>query len=216
MTWLKALPVLAIAAIFDALRLLFEMFWFFGPAFAAFYCTSSLSDTIGTATSAFLCTAGAGALGVLGAAPITIFGVVMAFAVGLMGWMIIGLILIMTNSRIFTDHPGHSIWFIGSLALSEMPFIGALPAFTSTTIKLFYTQIKNDKAALAKYEKAQADEQKRTQQQQFLQLAQMQQAQNIQDQQQEAANEPYYEQEQAANDDQYQSEEIPEDTRATA
>jgi len=188
MTWSKAVPILILSLVFDAIRLLFEMFWFFGPALAAIYCAAKVSDVVGAVVGSTLCSVGAGVVGFFAAGPIAAFGVIMAIAVGLLGWMTIGLILIMTNARLFSDHAGHSLWFIGSLLVSEVPFIGALPAITVSVARMYHAQIKSDKAALAAYEKAQTEEQNRNRQQQAAQRMQSEQAQVAQAEQQETAN----------------------------
>lgn len=166
MTWAKALPVLAIALIFDALRFLFEQFWFFGPALAAVYCTAKVNGVLtawttgllGAKTAAAACGAGAAVAGYFGAPAFEAFGVVMAIAVGLFGWMTVGLILIITNSRIFKENEGHALWFVVSLLISETPIIGSIPGFTIITAKMYSTQIKKDKEALKKYNERQTAE----------------------------------------------------------
>lgn len=156
MTWMKALPVLVIALVFDALRFVFEQFWFFGPALAGVYCTAKVNGVLtawttgllGAKTAAAACGAGATVAGYFGAPAFEAFGVVMAIAVGLFGWMTVGLILIITNSRIFKENEGHALWFIASLLISETPIIGSIPGFTIITVKMYNTQIKKDKENL--------------------------------------------------------------------
>jgi len=189
MTWPKAIPTLVFAVLFDALRFMFEQFWFFGPAIAAAYCTTKVSDAVGTAIGATLCSAGAGVAGYFGAPAIIAFGVVMAMAVGFSGWLVIGGWLMMTNARIFTENAGHSLWFVGSLILSEIPIVGSIPGFTGVTIKMYYTQIKKDKENMAKYEKEQATQQSQDQNQRNAELEQERTAQLEQAEQQEAENE---------------------------
>ena len=120
MNWGKAMPILAIAGVFDAVRLMFEMFWFFGPALAALYCTVKVSGAIGGAggLTAAVCGIAAGAAGVAGAPAIEIFGVVMAMATGLIGWMVIGLFLIRSNPRIFSANKSAFLVFAGGLLVS--------------------------------------------------------------------------------------------------
>ncbi len=167
MTWAKASPVLVIALIFDALRFVFEQFWFFGPALGALYCTSKVNSAVGTNVAgaagkaiAAGCSAVAGAAGYFGAPAFTAFGIVMAIAVGLFGWMTVGLILIITNARIFKENEGHALWFVVSLLISEMPIIGSIPGFTGITVKMYHTQIKKDRENLKRYEEEQAAESK--------------------------------------------------------
>ncbi len=197
MTWGRARPVLAISFVFDALRLFFEMFWFFGPALAAAYCTSVASGTLatwtfgslGTKAAAAACSTVAAAGGSLLSAPLIIFGTVMAMAVGLFGWLTVGLVLMMTNSRIFTEHSGHSLMSIIGLGVSELPLIGALPALTGTTWKMYHAQIKTDAEAMKKYEKENAAAKLQERRQQAAELMQIQGARLNQVQQQDAEQE---------------------------
>lgn len=205
MTWKKAAPVLVVAAIFDAVRLMFEMFWFFGPALAALYCTVKASSVVGGlgGLTTFLCTLVAGAAGFAGAPMIEAFGVVMAMATGFMGWLVVGGWIVLTNARILKENAGNALWFGASLLISEVPIIGAVPAITVATWRLYHTQIKHDTAALQKYEEEQAAEQLKEQQQ----TEQMLQVQAAQRSQQEAANDELYAQDQASNDEQFQASE---------
>lgn len=230
MTWGKASFVLVIALILDAARLMFEMFWFFGPALAALYCANSVSDTVGTTVTKVAggaitagCTALAGVAGFFGSPAIAAFGVVMAIAIGLFGWLVIGLILMWTNARIFKEN---ALWFVSSLAISEIPLVGSIPALTLILGRMYHHQIKTEQAAFKAYEKEQAAAQLAVQQQQTRQLMQAQQ--QVQVAQQVAANDAAYaqaanEQEiaerertraEAANDENFN--EIPEEVRKAA
>src|SRR3989344_3818571 len=84
MTWSKALPVIIVAGILDAIRMFFTMFWFFGPAIAAAYCTSEASDWVGSlwGLTATACAAGAIAAGSAVSEVTASFGTIMAMAVG--------------------------------------------------------------------------------------------------------------------------------------
>ena len=204
MTWAKASPILIVAALFDALRIFFEFFWFFGPALAAVYCTNTVNSAVGASVAgvagkvvATACAAGATVVG--GAAfPITgAFGTIMAMAVGLLGWMVIGLWLVMTNPRIFKENTGNLLWFVAGLMVSEIPFIGTVPSFSIALVKMYRTQIKKDAVALQTYEKARSEEQNRVREQQAAQLMQYRDAQTAQTQEQEAANDAQYEEEAA-------------------
>lgn len=179
MTWKKASPVLIVAGIFDAVRLMFEMFWFFGPALTALYCTVKASDVVGAlgGLTAFVCSAGATAAGVAGAPAIEAFGVVMAMATGFMGWLVIGGWVVMTNSRIFKENAGNAVWFGASLLISEVPIIGSLPAISVAVWRLYHVQIKKDRADLKKYKEDQAAEELKERQQQAAEFIQTQQAQ---------------------------------------
>ena len=164
MTWMRAAPILAVGFVFDAVRFLFQQFWFFGPALAAAYCTASAGATVskwtlgllGTKTAGAACSAVVGTAGFFGEPVLMAFGFIMALAVGLMGWLTVGLLLIRTNGRIFKEHAGHSLWLLASLSISEIPIIGSIPALTITMVKIYRVQIKADKEALKKYEKENA------------------------------------------------------------
>lgn len=177
MTWPKASPVLVVAGIFDALRFMFQQFWFFGPALATVYCTASVSDKIGSlgGAAALGCGMVAGTVGYFGAPAITMFGVVMAMAVGLAGWLTVGLIIILTNARIFKENEDHALWFGLSLLISEVPIIGSLPGLTGFSWKMYSAQIKKDKENLEKYKKEQAEKQAQEQKQKMLEFQQSQQ-----------------------------------------
>jgi hypothetical protein len=198
MTWGRAAPVIVLALIFDALRIFFNFFWFFGPALLAAGCTALARDkvagivgaAIGGKVAAGACALGAGALGVFGVEVTAPFGAIMAMAVGILGWMTIGLILALTNSRIYREN---AVWFVTSFLVAEVPFVNALPAFTAAVCKMYSHQIKLEKAALKRYEaetRAAQTEQVAAARQRQLQEAEMTQM--------EAANEAEYEEEQAA------------------
>lgn len=204
MTWGKATPVIVISVIFDLMRIFFGMFWFFGPAFATVYCTSKLGEWVGSlwGLTAAACVAAGGITGTLGL-PITIaFGTIMSMMAGFLGWMTVGLILIISNARIFKENADHALLSMASLLVSAIPIIGMAPALTGSTWKMYSTQIKKDGEKLRQYksEQAVATAEKRQQQQavatEFMQNQAMQQ--------------------QAANDEQYTNEEIPEEGRKAA
>ncbi|MBU6388778.1 hypothetical protein KGQ72_02815 [Patescibacteria group bacterium] len=159
MTWRKASWVLALALIFDALRIVFEQFWFFGPALAALFCTIKVGDVVGTTIGGLACGAVSVAAGVAAAAAVETFGVVMAMAVGFAGWLVVGLIIIKTNGRILKENAGHALWFVGSLLVSEIPIVGTFPALTGVVVKMYATQIKKDRETLKKYQEQQQAEQ---------------------------------------------------------
>ncbi len=180
MTWKSASLVLVICVVFDAFRLMFQMFWFFGPALTALYCTSTASGWVGSlgGLTATACAAGAAALGFYGFALSATFGTVMAMAVGLLGWLTVALILLITNARIFKEN---AIWFGAGLLVSEMPIIGSIPALTLIVWKMYGTQIKTEKAEMKKYEKERAGAERQERQQQAAELMQMRATQLAQD-----------------------------------
>ena len=173
---MKASPVLILSFIFDALRFMFSQFWFFGPVLIGIGTSAVVGGVTGKVAGVI-----AGGASVLGAPELQIFGIVMAMAVGLLGWLTIGLLLIITNARIFKENAGNTLWFIASLGISEIPFIGALPALTGTVVKMYSTQIKKEKAMLRKYEKEQDAVQLQERKQQAAELMQVRAAQLAQD-----------------------------------
>lgn len=189
MTWSQAYFILVVCVVFDALRIFFEQFWFFGPALAAVACTNIVSGWVGSlwGLTAAACAAAGGVLGYFGAAPIAAFGVIMAMAVGLMGWLAIGLMLIMTNARIFEENAGHALWFAASLLISEIPIIGTIPALTIIVWRMYRVQIKKEKGALQKYESEQAAAIAEERQQQQVAAAELMQARALQQDQAAAA-----------------------------
>ncbi|MBI3572247.1 hypothetical protein HY091_01790 [Candidatus Kaiserbacteria bacterium] len=157
MTWKKALPILALAGIFDAIRFAFEQFWLFGPIL------------VGTATNSFF---GGGAIGgvagsiagktsFLAGPELEVFGIVMAAVVGLAGWGTIGFLLLVFNQRFFKANASNTLWFLSSLVVSEIPIVGSVPALFAATFKGYHSQIKREKAALKRWEKERTEMQKR-------------------------------------------------------
>ncbi len=164
MTWGKAAPIIVVAVIFDALRFMCDQAWFFGPALAALYCTAKVSGILstytfgllGTGTAAAACVTVAGVVGAAGVAAVEAAGTVLALAIGLLGWLTVTLFLVLTDSRIFKTDKSSLLWLVGGLFIAEVPFINMLPGLTGTTIKLFATQIRKEKAAHADWARANA------------------------------------------------------------
>ena len=199
MTWAKAMPVLVVCLIFDALRFMFEQFWLFAPIFIGVG-TSALIG--GGAIGHVAGTVAGGAAGIFGAGVIEVLGIVMAMAVGFLGWMTIGLMLMITDARIFKENASNALWMLFSLGVSEVPLVGTVPVLTGTTWKMYHTQIKKETAALKQYEKEQAtlrQQEQEMQAQQVMQAVQMRMT----------------EEDQAANDED-EEEEIPAEAREAA
>lgn len=215
MTWAKATPTLILALVFDALRLFFELFWFFGPAIAALYCADTASGWVGSlwGLTAAACTTIAAVAGAYASPATTAFGVVMAIAVGLIGWMTLGLLLIMTNARMFKENAGSALWFVGSLLVSEAPLLGAVPALTGSLARLYSVQIKKEKVAFLAYQEEEAAYQQKERQQQAARATQVRNERIAQTQGQEVSDYAQYDEE-PANDEQYAT--VPGDTRKPA
>ena len=190
MTWTKATPVLAIAILFDALRLLFEGFWFFGPALAALYCANKVGGVWlvgGLITKA--CVIGAAALGLAAVEVTAVFGTLMAMVVGFAGWLTVGITILISNGRMLR---ANIFGFVASLLVSEIPIIGSIPAITIAVWRMYRRQIKTDRAAMKKWEAGQANIRLQEQNQQAMALLQIQAGE------QQAADEESYAEEQAA------------------
>ncbi len=199
MTWSKAAPMIVVAGVFDLVRIFFEMFWFFGPALVAVYCSMSVGDWVGSlwGLTEAACTTAAGIAGFYGAAITIPFGTTMAMATGLFGYLTLGLWILMKNPRIFIANASGSLWLAGSFGVSVVPLIGAIPAFSLVLWRLYRTQIHVEKAALKKWEKEHASEKLQERQKQTAEFMRMQQ---------EAAHAAEYE----------QDDEIPEEVRSAA
>ncbi len=188
MTWKKASPFLVVAIIFDALRYMFLMFWFFGPALAALYCTIKVSAVVGTTIAATVCSAGAVVAGAAAVVMITAFGTVMAIATAFAGFLTIFLLLAIFNTRVFKE-PTTLLWALVGLGIS----------ITVTVWRLHSAQIKVEKAAFAKWEEETTAARAKQKNQQMVQVIQMSQfratQQQVQLMQQEATNDDEYPQE---------------------
>ena len=168
MTWKKASWVLAIAAIFDALRYFFLLFWLFAPAMIALYCTAKVGDTavIGELLTAG-CVAGATAIGFGGSAMFIAFGTIMAIAVGFAGWLITTFIITATNSRALGKNPSAVLWVFEGLGASVFIMVWGI----------YKTQIKKDKILLKKYQDEQSSQQKQEREQRLSEFMQARAAQ---------------------------------------
>jgi hypothetical protein len=196
MTWKRALPVLILCGIFDISRAFFSMFWLFGPVIAVMYCASGASGILGTILAA-ICAAAAGTAGYFLSPALVTFGVIMAMVIGLVGWMTIGLILIMFNARIIKENASASLNLLASLGVGEAPLINAVPALTFTVARLYRTQIRKEHKELKAWEKAHAAQ---LQQEREARLQQVQQARQAQEQdEQEFEDEQIAQQEEEAS-----------------
>lgn len=182
MTRSKSAPVIVGAAIFDLIRIFFVFFWFLGPALAGIYCTVKTSEVVGTTIAGTVCGAAAIAGGAAISAATTSFGVIMADAVGFVGFLALGLWIVMTNARILKAVATGPIQFAGAFAVAEIPFLGALPVFSVILWRLYGAQIRTEKKTHEKWKKetASAQLQQRQRNQQLAQAAQTQAAQQEQ------------------------------------
>jgi len=172
MTRKKSMPVIAVAIVVDLLRGFFTFFAFLGPVIVATYCSSQVTGmleswtfgllSVGTAKLA--CGTAAAAAGIA-AFPVTAtFGIIMADAVGFMGWLFIAFILFFSNRRIFKEG---GLMLGASLAVGFVPFLNAVPLLSFTLWRVYTVQIRLEEAAYKAWEatmaKARQEEQKRQQ-----------------------------------------------------
>jgi hypothetical protein len=191
MTWRKAAPIFIVGGIFDLLRMMCEQLWFFGPAIIAAYCAAKVGDSAlnvgGVLTKA--CVVGATAAGAYGLPIIEALGAVLGIAVGFLGWLVVGLMLVMTNRRLFKENAMNIVWLVASLFISEVPLVGTLPALTGMLFKLYRVQIRKDRVALAVHKKQVKEEQVRLRQEQAAGLMRIQAAQTAEVQGEQYAEE---------------------------
>lgn len=158
MTWGRAWPVIIVAGLFDLLSVFFAFFWFLGPAIAGIYCNVKGNELVGslwgfTATACIAIAAGTGAA----FSGVTMsYGLIMADAVGFIGFLVLGLWIIRTNSRLFKDAATAPFWFIVAFLIKEIPFIGTLPSFLFVTRTLYKVQIHTERIALKKWKEENA------------------------------------------------------------
>lgn len=169
MTWPRAAIALVIGILADLAGGFFSAFWFFGPALGVGLCTGGVravaGEFVGVVTAAGGCTIvvkgvqlAADFFTVGGfTAGVIVFGSVMALLVGIMGWGAVGVLLLMTNRRIFKQNATSVLWFLGGFAFDQIPVINALPAITPTVFRLYRAQIRKDKSELAAYERRKAE-----------------------------------------------------------
>lgn len=181
MTWSDALPKLVVSGVSDALKFMFQQFWFFGPALLGTGTAAFIGQYLGSAAGGVTGSLVGIAAGYFALPVFAVFGSIMAMAVGLIGWLALGLWVAMTNARIFKANASGGLWFAGSLAGGIVPFVGTIPFMTATLVKLYATQIRVEKQAHEKWRKEQgaARSRQRTEAAARARLA-------------EAANEPRY------------------------
>ncbi|MFI5260256.1 MAG: hypothetical protein ACHQU0_00445 [Candidatus Paceibacteria bacterium] len=205
MTMSQAKPIIAVAAIFDLARLFLTFFVFFGPAIAAVICTSKVSGWVGSlwGLTAAVCTAGAAAAGVAVSEVTGPLGLIMADAMGFIGFLVLGFWIFMSNRRLLKTVSNATPQFIVAFGTAEIPLLGALPVFTFIIWRVYKAQSEVEGAALKKWEQQHAAEQRqalRERQGQAVALLQARNVQAVQEQEMEDENE---QQQEAANDAQY-------------
>lgn len=202
MTWGKAALPLTIVVVLWLLRVMFEMFWFFGPALLAVGCTVGVNSVVDTSTAsaagkvvATACTGVSAIIGFFGIEIIEPLGIVMAMAVGFISWLLVGFIMLLSNQRVFKEEPLAGVWLTGGLIVNEIPLIGTLPGLTTAVWRIYHKQIKRDRKKLKEYEAAVAAQKTQERQMQIDQFMEVRQAQINQ---QQEAEEAYREEEEVA------------------
>ena len=157
MTWLKALPILVLCVFFDAVRAFFNLFWFFGPQLVASGTNMWVSGILGGGAIARGAGAVAGAAtGVISArygyAVFIILGTILAIATAVLGFLVIALLLALFNPRIYGTTMGNKLLLLLGFGIGATPLIGGLPGMTGATVRMYYVQIKHDKAALKRWQ----------------------------------------------------------------
>ncbi len=176
MTWTKAVPVLAVSIVFDAVRLVFANFWFFGPALAGTGAAAWVSSMLGGGVVGGVVGVGAGAVTTYYAAAASgafqMIGTVIAMAIGFMGWLTIGLWLVVGNPEIFKVSASNKLWMLLGLGVAETPILSSfVPALTGSVVRAYRVQIKHDKAVLKRWQAKQARIEKENRTQFSLQVA---------------------------------------------
>lgn len=179
MTWAAAAPILMWALIFDGVRALFEYIGIFAPiaaglvtnAVASSYLPSWLPfhDTLASASAWLI----GGATAIFASPELEGFGMLMALILGFAGWMLIGIMILLTNARIFKESAMTLIVMILGAALTEVPLLDGLPLITGTLWAMYSRQISTEKKQFRRWQRQQA---KRQEQQKKFMRAQAVQA----------------------------------------
>lgn len=169
MSWGKATPMIALAVLFDLVRIFFLGIVFFGPAMLAAACTyettSAVSTvsfgTLGAKTAALACSggvvAGVAAANFFTAGGVTLalgfFGQMMGMAIAIIAWFTLGILILLTNRRLIADNTKALIPTLIGFGITQIPFMDFLPALTGTMLRLYHVQIVTEREAYATWEK---------------------------------------------------------------
>lgn len=186
MNWGRAAPFVVGAFVFDLIRGFFQFFWFFGPALGAVVCTAGVNTVVGASIAdvagkvvATGCSAAAVVLGTTFSETTTVFGVIVADALGLFAFLTIKMWMY-SSSRRRRVLKETWLWHMGSLMGSIIPFIGAFPFYSFVLFFTYKHQIKIEKADYKKWEEETASARLQQRNQQLAQAAQTQAAQQEQ------------------------------------
>ncbi|MBU6321188.1 MAG: hypothetical protein KGI78_00270 [Patescibacteria group bacterium] len=152
MTWAIALPIIAIAGVFWVLQALFEWFGFTGPALIGTAAGTWLAGYLGSFIGSLFGAGVAAASAFFGGEALEVLGMGIAEPIGLLGWLVVGLILLKVDLRLFKEDIRATLWFGAALIVAEIPLIGTIPSIVAATAILLRAQIKRERAAYAAWQ----------------------------------------------------------------
>lgn len=165
MTWGKSFLLLSISVIFDFLRAFFALLFITGPALVGVVSGAVASQYLGSWLGGAV-GAAAGAVSFLGAPELEAFGAIMALVVGLLGWMLVMALLLLSGVSLFGGGGRRFLQMAFSLFVSEIPILDAAPALTPNVYLIIRAQRKEDREAAEKYAAAYATQIQEQQQEQ--------------------------------------------------
>lgn len=154
MTRARSLPIVLVSLFFDALRLVFNWFWFFGPLLVG----AGVGTLVGSVAGTTLGTAAGAVAGLAAGAGIAVFetiGIMLAFLTDLLGWLTVWLLLMILNHRIFKANGGSLSVLLG-IIIGGIPFIGSIPVQSVMIWRMYGVQIKNEREDLQRWEQENA------------------------------------------------------------
>ncbi len=162
MTWAKAAPILAAGGLFDVLRYAFLFFWLWGPAVASY----AISSYYGGGFFGHAAATVAGVAGYTAAPALTAFGTVMSIVMAVGGWLLVLILMFITDARVVTKNTVAILWLLEGIMGSTF-----LMAFF-----LFRQQIRKERTALKEWERSNAAALRDRQAAQLARAAQLQAA----------------------------------------
>jgi hypothetical protein len=185
MNAMKATILMSLALVFDVLKFMATQLWIFGPALvggAAGVAVASQYGALAGKAAGLITGAASGAAELIPgvAAGVELIGVILALAIGLLGWLILITVMASFRIRFFKGESRNFLRLFVGFLVSEIPLIDALPSFTVSTWLIIRGEYKAQKEAKAKYDAeygAFLKQQQRTQNIEQKQLLQLQAAQ---------------------------------------
>lgn len=179
-----------VSAVFDGLRFVCDWLFIFGPLLVGAGAGVLANVAAGGGTAGHVAGVVAGVVGVggttfFGDEALAPLGEILGVVVGILGWLTVGLLLMISNPRIFKENAGHLLWTLLNFLVSELPLVGGLPLLTARVWTLYSAQIKKEKKALQDFKTNQVASIRSEQQQRAIQMMQTRVAQQLQLTQQE-------------------------------